>query len=103
MTGVQTCALPICGAFGAVATTLLTDRLFGPREFAAILGSVSAVSGAGAMAGPIVINSVYDSMGSYRPAMAFMAALMALALLGYRFVLSHPPALPERPKTPAQQ
>lgn len=91
------------GAFGAVATTLLTDRLFGPREFAAILGSVSAVSGAGAMAGPIVINSVYDSLGSYRPAMAFMAALMALALLGYRFVLSHPPALPERPKTPAQQ
>ena len=80
------------GAFSAVATTLLTDRLFGAREFAAILGSVSAVSSLGAMIGPIAINSVYDSLGSYKPAMAFMAVFMTLALLGYRFVLAHPPA-----------
>lgn len=80
------------GAFSAVATTLLTDRLFGAREFAAILGSISAVSSLGAMVGPIAINSVYDSLGSYKPAMAFMAVFMTLALLGYRFVLAHPPA-----------
>lgn len=91
------------GAFGAVATTLLADRLFGAKEFAAILGSVSAVSSLGAMVGPIAINSVYDVLGSYKPAMAFMALLMALALLGYRFVLAHPPALPQPPQTPARQ
>ena len=88
------------GAFGAVATTLLTDRLFGTKEFAAILGSISAISGVGAMAGPIAINSVYDLLGSYKPAMAVMAVLMAVTTLGYRMVLSHPPA---RPDLEAQQ
>ena len=52
------------------------------------------------MAGPIAINSVYDLLGSYKPAMAVMAVLMAVTTLGYRMVLSHPPA---RPDLEAQQ
>ena len=78
----------IGGAFGSVATPILAQRIFGNREFGAVLGLMSAFSNIGAMAGPLVVSGVYDASGSYLPAFWGVGALMCLVTLVYNCIFA---------------
>ena len=75
------------GAFGAVATPILTEIMFGRKEFGAIVGGITAFGNIGAMVGPVAVSSVYDMTGSYKPALFGVMVLMMGALVGYQWIL----------------
>ena len=78
------------GAFGAVATPILTEIMFGRKEFGAIVGGITAFGNIGAMVGPVAVSSVYDMTGSYKPALFGVMVLMMGALVGYQWILRRP-------------
>ena len=78
------------GAFGAVATPILTEIMFGRKEFGAIIGSITAFGNIGAMVGPVAVSSIYDVTGSYKPALFGVMLLMLAALVGYQWMLRRP-------------
>ena len=78
------------GAFGAVATPILTEIMFGRKEFGAIVGAITAFGNIGAMVGPVAVSSVYDMTGSYKPALFGVMVLMMGALVGYQWILRRP-------------
>lgn len=80
------------GAFGAVATPILTEIMFGRKEFGAIVGAITAFGNIGAMVGPVAVSSVYDMTGSYKPALFGVMVLMMGALVGYQWILRRPGA-----------
>ncbi len=84
----------IGGAFGAVATPILVQTVFGHREFSAVLGMMTAFGNIGGMVGPLAVSSVYDAAGSYKPAFCVVAVLMFISLFIYRHVFPKEPGRP---------
>lgn len=74
------------GAFGSVANPIITQIVYGPREYSAILGVVTAGSNVGAMIAPLLVGSAYDLLGSYKPAFAAMLAIMFCIFIVYQFI-----------------
>ena len=72
-------------AFGmGIVTTLMptaTRFIFGAREFAAIWGILATASNVGALISTPIWGMVYDTWGSYTPALVAVPGLVALAFL----------------------
>lgn len=70
-------------AYGGLAALMLSLRgeYFGRRSFATIGGLMAPVMTLGTLTGPVFAGWVFDTTGSYRPAMYAFAALTVLALL----------------------
>ncbi|MGN8937393.1 MFS transporter [Bittarella sp. HCP28S3_D9] len=67
-------------AYGSVAYPILTQSLYGLRDYSAIYGFLTAFTRFGDMLTPLVMGAVFDSMGSYRPAYAtFAVTAVAMA------------------------
>ncbi len=69
-------------AFGGMipARPILTSVLFGTRAFGAITGLMQSLAVVGGVAAPVVLGMVYDTTGSYKPAILAITALVALAI-----------------------
>ncbi|WP_458862857.1 MFS transporter [Acidaminobacterium chupaoyuni] len=69
--------------FGSVAPPVLTQTLYGKKDYGAILGRLSACGNAAGMLCPVVMGTVYDSFGSYRPIFMVLVVVIALCGVGY--------------------
>src|SRR5262249_39706306 len=78
--------LPGAVAFGlgqgseVALTAYYTSRYFGLREYSGILAFFIAGSNAGIACGTILMGSIYDAEGSYRPAYFVLSAAMLIAI-----------------------
>jgi fucose permease len=69
-------------AFGGMipARPILTSALYGTRAFGAITGLMQSLAVVGGVAAPVMMGMVFDSTGSYKPAILVITALVALAI-----------------------
>lgn len=68
-------------SFATVAYSVVTQDLFGKRDFAGIYSTLTIFSGLGSALGSPLIAGVYDVMGSYRLAWAVLSALMVVNII----------------------
>ena len=64
-------------SFSTVAYSVVTQDLFGKKDYAGIYGSITVFSSVGSALGSPLIAGVYDAMGSYKLAWNRLALLMA--------------------------
>lgn len=79
-------------AFGSVAHPIITQNIYGRREYGSIFGLISASSSLGTAASPLISGTIFDMTGSYYLLFASMAALSAVLMVGYFLILSTPAA-----------
>ena len=72
-----------------VMLPLLTTHLFGRKDFAAIMGIMSAIHSIGSAIGTPLINLSYDQLGTYRPVLTAVAALPVILLICYQWIIPH--------------
>lgn len=72
-----------------VMLPLLTAHLFGRKDFAAIMGIMSAIHSIGSAIGTPLINLSYDQLGTYRPVLMVVAALPVILLICYQWIIPH--------------
>ena len=68
-------------SFSTVAYSVVTQDLFGKRDFASIYGTLVVFSSLGGALGSPLIVAVFDTLGTYRPAWAALALLQACCLV----------------------
>lgn len=68
-------------SFSTVAYSVVTQDLFGKKDYAGIYGSITVFSSLGSALGSPVIAGVYDSLGSYKLAWNGLALLMAYCIV----------------------
>lgn len=66
-------------AFGSVAIPIITEGVFGRREYPAIYGALSGCASAIGVLNPTVVNTVFDKTGSYDFCYLFAIAASLLA------------------------
>lgn len=68
--------LGVCFAcsYGSVGNPIVTRSLFGRKDYASIVGVLSACASIGGSIAPMVNGAVYDAFGSYRPSLWLWAA-----------------------------
>ena len=80
MTGVQPCALPICGIGGIhLLLRLVWADFYGRSSLGSIRGITLPVQIAGQLTGPLISGFMFDATGSYRLAFFLVAAAAAAA------------------------
>ena len=79
---VSTVALPL----ETIMIPLITAELFGRKNYAQMLGIVSALNTAGFSVGPPVINFIFDSLGTYVPVFWTYLIMMTGITLAFRYV-----------------
>ena len=85
----------IWGAFAALAlpletvmVPLIAADLFGEKDNARIMGIFVSVNTTGFAFGTPVANAIFDSTGSYNPALYGIAAAMLAIMVGFWFIIS---------------
>ena len=68
-------------SFSTVAYSVVTQDLFGKRDFAGIYSTLTIFAGLGGALGSPLIAGVYDLMGSYRLAWVTLSLLMVVNVL----------------------
>lgn len=71
-------------AFGSVAVPLIIQNVFGQRDYAAIYGALSGITGLVGASYPILTGFIFDTMGSYNPCYAAAVLLAAVGGLVFR-------------------
>ena len=66
-------------AFGTVAHPIITQAIFGLKDYSTIYGIISAMGSLGGALAPVFAASVYDATGSYKG--AFLAMAVALVAI----------------------
>ncbi len=64
------------GSFATIAYSVVVQDVFGKKDFATIYGSINVFASVGGAIGSPVVAAVFDTLGTYKPAWAFLAALM---------------------------
>lgn len=62
-------------SFSTVAYSVVTQDLFGKRDFASIYGTLVIFTSLGGALGSPLIAAVYDTLGTYRPAWLALAGI----------------------------
>lgn len=62
-----------------VDVPVISKHVFGPRELGTTIGALTAAVHVGYAAGPWIMGYVFDTLGSYRPALMLFAVFGALA------------------------
>ena len=68
-------------SFSTVAYSVVTQDLFGKLDFASIYGTIVIFTSLGSALGSPLVASVFDNLGTYRPAWATMAVLQVICLI----------------------
>lgn len=74
-------------SFGTVGVPIITQTLFGRKDYSTNFGVISACSSVGGALSPMINGAVYDRMGSYNPAFAAWVCLLAIAICIFTAVL----------------
>ena len=74
-------------SFGTVGVPIITQTLFGRKDYSTNFGVISACSSVGGALSPMINGAVYDRMGSYNPAFAVWVCLLAIAICIFTAVL----------------
>lgn len=80
-------------AFGTIANPIITQQIFGAKDYSSIYGVLSAANGLGAMIGPILNGYFFDKTGSY------VTFLIISVIIGIISTSMHPFVFPKRIKT----
>ena len=73
-------------SFLTVAYPIITQNVFGQKDYNAIFGVLSAAHSLGGMIAPIIIGYIYDIVGSYNPSFMIMTVLGIFATVVFQFV-----------------
>lgn len=78
-------------SFSTVAYSVVTQDLFGKKDYAGIYGSITVFASVGSALGSPVIAGFYDALGSYKPAWNLLALLMAgcIIMLNLIFIVKN--------------
>ena len=63
-------------SFGAICMPIITQNVFGMKDYNSIYGKLSAATGLGGAFAPIISGRVYDTFGSYVPAYIVCAGMV---------------------------
>jgi len=74
-------------SFGTVGVPIITQNLFGRKDYSTNFGVISACSSVGGALSPMINGAVYDHMGSYNPAFTVWACLLVLAAAIFWIIL----------------
>ena len=64
------------GSFATIAYSVVVQDVFGKKDFATIYGSINVFASIGGAIGSPVVASVFDTLGTYKPAWVVLAAIM---------------------------
>src|SRR5699024_8190030 len=85
-------AIVICTGFGCssgtMANPIISQNMFGLRDYSSIYGILTAMSGIGGIVSPIIAGYTFDTMGSYNYAFIIMSILIVIAIAIYQFTFS---------------
>lgn len=71
-----------------MANPIITQKLFGLRDYSSIYGILTSVSALGGVIAPIINGYIFDVTGSYNLAFMVMIGVASIAILIYQFVFS---------------
>ena len=74
-------------SFGTVAVPIITQNLFGKKDYSQIFGFISACTSIGGAISPTLNGAVFDKLGSYNPAFMLWVCLLAIAFCIYFTIL----------------
>ena len=74
-------------SFGTVGVPVITQNLFGKRDYSQCYGFIAACSSVGGAISPTLNGAVFDRMGSYNPAFLLWISLLIVALCVFYIVL----------------
>ena len=74
-------------SFGAICMPIITQNVFGMKDYNSIYGKLSAATGLGGAFAPIISGRVYDTFGSYVPAYAVCAGITLAGIIVLTFAL----------------
>ncbi len=74
-------------AFSTIAFPIITDKLYGQKDFSNIYGLFCAASSIGGVAAPIINGVVFDMTGSYNYSYIFMLIVSVVLILIYNIIL----------------
>lgn len=74
-------------AYGTIALPLITEKMFGRRDFNSIYGYIFAASSLGGVIGPIMSGFIFDKIGNYNISYLLMVVLTILILIAYSIIL----------------
>ena len=67
-------------SFGAICMPMITQNIFGMKEYNSIYSKFTAATGLGAAIAPVITGWAYDTFGSYDPAYIGAAVVAAVGL-----------------------
>lgn len=79
---------PMALPLETLAISLIVGDLFGSKDFARILGFLTAIISLGFAVGSPLINLVFDLIGNYTPAILAGAGIMAVVCIGFHFMIN---------------
>ena len=68
-------------SFGAICMPMITQNIFGMKEYNSIYSKFTAATGLGSAIAPVITGSAYDTFGSYNPAYVGAAVVAAVGLI----------------------
>ena len=73
-------------AYATIANPIITQSLFGRRDYISIYGVLSAANALGGVIAPILTGYIFDRTGSYITSFIIMAILSFIVLVTYQFI-----------------
>lgn len=67
-------------SFGAICMPIITQNIFGMKDYNSIYSKFTAATGLGSAVAPVITGYAYDTFGSYVPAYIGAAVIAALGL-----------------------
>lgn len=86
--GLLIAASGISGAFLTVAYPVITQTLFGRKDYSGIYGFLNVAHSMGSIIAPIIIGSLYDKSGSYTSSLILMMILAIIATVSYQVIFA---------------
>lgn len=68
-------------SFGAICMPIITQNVFGMKDYNSIYGKLSAATGLGGAFAPVISGRVYDTYGSYVPIYAICAGITLVGII----------------------
>ncbi|MEA4920822.1 MAG: MFS transporter [Clostridiaceae bacterium] len=74
-------------SFGTVGVPIITQNLFGRKDYSSNFGFISACSSIGGAVSPLINGAAYDRLGSYNPAFSLWVVLLVISCVVFYIVL----------------
>lgn len=78
---IATALFGVGGSFATIAYSVVVQDVFGKKDFAAIYGGINAFASLGGAIGSPIVATVFDKLGTYKPAWATLAVIMFVNII----------------------